>query len=349
MNKAINRTTSATENRAISVRVAIFALFTIAAGILAYSPLRDLLTNAKRSDYYSHILLIPFVTAYFLIEGRRAVEEKAEYGRVCGAVLSGIGIVAYLAGLWLRTALGLNDFASLTTAACLVLWWGGFVFAFGVQAFRVARFGLLFMAFMIPIPEFLLDRLIYVLQAGSTEVTQWFFELTGTNYIRDGFVYQLTGINIEVAKECSSIRSSIALIITGVVAGHLFLKSGWRKVWLLIAMIPINIIKNGIRIVTLSLLAIYVDRKFITDSFLHHSGGFLFYLPALGMMAVIVMRMRRGEQAQGPRPKVQGKKDDREVQDYRMSGVGCGGEERQEQVEKEEETNLPQMGTDERR
>lgn len=137
--------------------------------------------------------------------------------------------------------------------------------------------------------------MIYVLQVGSTEVTQWFFELTGTNYIRDGFVYQLTGINIEVAKECSSIRSSIALIITGVVAGHLFLRSGWNKLILLATMIPINIIKNGIRIVTLSLLAIYVDRKFITDSFLHHSGGFLFYLPALGMMALIVLRMRKRE------------------------------------------------------
>ena len=51
----------------------------------------------------------------------------------------------------------------------------------------------------------------------------------------------------------------------------------------MIALIPINIIKNGIRITTLSLLAIYVDHKFITDSFLHHSGGFLFYLPALGI------------------------------------------------------------------
>lgn len=322
MNKTINGTTNGLTDRTLSVRLAIFGVFTAVAGLLAYGPIEDLIT--KRSDYYSHILLIPFVTAYFLFEQRRTLLKQSEFRPVYGAILGGVGGILYLVASWLKAPLGQNDFASSTTAACLLLWWGGFVVAFGVQAFRVARFGLLFMAFMIPIPEFLLDRLIYVLQVGSTEITQWFFELTGMNYIRDGFVYQLTGINIEVAKECSSIRSSLALIITGVVAGHLFLKSEWNKIWLLIAMIPINIVKNGIRITTLSLLAVYVDRKFITDSFLHHSGGFLFYLPALGMMAVIVMRMRKGE----------AKKAGGSV-----SGVGCG-EEGQEKGQSREEKEL---------
>jgi hypothetical protein len=45
----------------------------------------------------------------------------------------------------------------------------------------------------------------------------------------------------------------------------------------------------------LSLLAIYVDRKFITDSFLHHSGGFLFYLPALGLLGLLLWWFRKSE------------------------------------------------------
>jgi hypothetical protein len=46
---------------------------------------------------------------------------------------------------------------------------------------------------------------------------------------------------------------------------------------------------------TLSLLAIYVDTKFITDSFLHHSGGFLFYLPALGLLGGLLWWFRKAE------------------------------------------------------
>jgi exosortase len=194
--------------------------------------------------------------------------------------------------IWQREWLGANDFASLTTAGALLFLWGGFLVTLGARAFRAARFPLLFLVFSIPIPLFLLDRFIHILQVGSTEVTQWLFDLTGTSYFRSGFAYQLAGINIEVARECSGIRSSIALIITAVLAGHLFMNSAWRTFVLLIAMLPITVLKNGIRILTLSLLAVHVDTKFITDSFLHHSGGFLFYLPALGFMGLTIWGLR---------------------------------------------------------
>ena len=78
-------------------------------------------------------------------------------------------------------------------------------------------------------------------------MTQRLFDLTGTTYFRDGFTYQLANINIEVAKECSGIRSTLALIISCVVAGHLFLKSGWRQLILLIAILPITIFKNAVQ------------------------------------------------------------------------------------------------------
>lgn len=294
MSNVTNGLSQLSEKSGFNLRLIVFGGFTVFAASLLYRPLINLITTGYR-PYYSHILLIPFVSAYFLFEQRKEIAQNARSLFFAGSILVFLGILGYALAFWVKARLGLNDFASLATASSLVFWWGGFVLAFGTEAFRAARFGLLFMLFMVPIPQLLLDRLIYVLQLGSTEITQWLFELAGMNYIREGFVYHLTGISIEVAKECSSIRSSIALIITGVLAGHLFLKSGWRMVLLLATMIPINIIKNGIRITTLSLLAVYVDRKFITDSFLHHSGGFIFYLPALGMMAVIVLRLRKGE------------------------------------------------------
>lgn len=294
MGKALNGIKKNPDEVASRVRIGVLGACTVLAIMIGYEPVYALFSTG-RSDYYSHILLIPFVTAYFLFEKRKEIQKLAEYGPVDGAIVAGLGLITCLSAFWFQVLLGSNDYASTTVLGCILLCWGAFLFTFGRKAFVASRFGLLFICFAIPIPEALLDRLIYVLQVGSTEVTQWLFELTGTDYVRDGFVYQLTGINIEVAKECSSIRSSLALIITGVVAGHLFLKSGWRKVVLLIVLIPINIIKNGIRITTVSLLAIHVDRNFITDSFLHHSGGFLFYLPALGMMGAMVMWLRKGD------------------------------------------------------
>jgi len=276
------------------VRLALSLLCAVVAILLAYQPLR-ILMSAGRSDYYSHLLLIHFVTGYFLFVERKTILKDLSYSWTAGVPLAALGALAYLLALWQKGWLGANDFASLTTASSIVVFWGGFVLLYGLNAFRAGRFPLLFLLFAIPVPAFLLDRFIHVLQVGSTEVTQWLFDVTGTMYFRDGFVYQLAGITIEVAKECSGIRSTLALIISCVVAGHLFLKSGWRQLVLLIAILPITILKNAIRIATLSLLAIHVDTRFITKGWLHHSGGIVFYIPALGLLGVVLWRLSRGE------------------------------------------------------
>ena len=280
--------------KAVRFRSALMLVLVGVSVLLAYRPLRSLM-SAGRTDYYSHIILIPFVTGYFLFAERKRIQSDTGYSWKAGTPLIAAGLLAYVCALWQRRWLGTNDFASLTTAASVVVLWGGFVLIYGSRSFSAGRFPLLFLLFSIPVPAFLLDRFIYVLEVGSTEVTQWLFDMTGTTYFREGFVYQLVGISIEVAKECSGIRSTLALVISSVVAGHLFLKSGWRQLVLLIAILPITILKNAVRIAALSWLAVYVDRRFVTGSWLHQSGGILFYMPALGLLGVILWWLSRGE------------------------------------------------------
>jgi len=66
---------------------------------------------------------------------------------------------------------------------------------------------------MVPIPNFLLDRLIFLLQEGSAWITGALFDLVGVPALREGLVFHLAKVSIEVAKECSGIRSSMALLI----------------------------------------------------------------------------------------------------------------------------------------
>jgi hypothetical protein len=77
-----------TREAGVNLRGGIFSLFTIIAGILAYGSLNGLVSIAgflsyvpihigPSSDYYSHILLIPFVSAYFLFEERRRILEES--------------------------------------------------------------------------------------------------------------------------------------------------------------------------------------------------------------------------------------------------------------------------------
>jgi len=165
---------------------------------------------------------------------------------------------------------------------------------FGRRAAREALFPLLFLGFTIPFPAVLLDWAVRVLKRGSTEMVEALFTLTGTTFHREGFVFTLPSVSIEVADECSGIRSTIALLLTTLLAGHAFLSTGWKKAVLVVAILPLTILKNGIRIVGLTLLAVHVNPSFLTGQ-LHHEGGIVFFVMALVMLEPLFYLLRKSE------------------------------------------------------
>jgi exosortase/archaeosortase family protein len=87
----------------------------------------------------------------------------------------------------------------------------------------------------------------------------------------------------------------LALLITSLLAGYVFLRSKWRRGILALSVVPVAIIKNGVRIVTLSLLAAYVDRGFLTGSLHHRYGGALFSVLALAALVPVLWLLQRQE------------------------------------------------------
>src|SRR5262249_27229192 len=94
------------------------------------------------------------------------------------------------------------------------------------------------------------------------------------------------------------IRSFLALGITSLVAGHLLLRRPWTRAVLSLAILPIAIVKNAVRIVVLSLLAIYVDKGFITGR-LHQRGGILLFFVTLLLVGGLVWLLQRIEVKSG--------------------------------------------------
>ncbi|OHE21913.1 MAG: hypothetical protein A2X92_00750, partial [Syntrophus sp. GWC2_56_31] len=205
----------------------------------------------------------------------------------------------YFVGRGVGAGSNQNDLTAIVALAVVVFINGGFIVAYGSPAFKAALFPLLFLTFMIPIPSALMDGIVYFLQVGSTEFTHMLFLATGVPFLREGFVFHLPGMSIEVAKECSGIRSSLALLITAILAGHLFLETGWKKVILAVLIIPVTMFKNGIRILILTLMGTYWDPRWLTSSSLHRDGGILFFILALTLMAPILYFLRKSEERRG--------------------------------------------------
>jgi exosortase len=135
---------------------------------------------------------------------------------------------------------------------------------------------------------------IYLLQAGSAWITAGLFDLAGVPTLRDGFVFHLPSVTIEIAKECSGIRSSIAVLIIALLLVHFGLQSFWKKSLFIVCALFVMILKNGIRIASLTLLAMYVDPGFLTGK-LHHEGGVVFFLVGLAFLIPVLCLLRRSE------------------------------------------------------
>ena len=106
--------------------------------------------------------------------------------------------------------------------------------------------------------------------------------------------FVLPGLELNVAPECSGIRSTLVLLITGIIAGGMFLRGRWSRLVLAAVFYPIGVLRNGLRIVTIALLSIHVDPT-IMDGPVHTRGGPPFFALSLVPLFGVLFILRRVE------------------------------------------------------
>ncbi len=259
-----------------------------------WAPLSMLIRLSFQDEQYSHILLVPPVSAALFFLERRRIFSHVQTRWGIGLGLLFAGAVFHWLGLRHSASASQNDQLAIAMFSAVVIWVGCFVLCYGMRVLRTGLFPVLFLFLMVPIPDFPLDRFIFWLQTWSAEVSYAVFQMVGVPILRSGFTFALPGVVVEVAKECSGIRSSLVLLITSLLAGHLFLQSAWTKTILTLVTFPVLIVKNTIRIVAITLLSVYVDPSFLVSR-LHRQGGVLFFFLALAILAPILWSLQKSE------------------------------------------------------
>ena len=260
-------------------------------------PLLGLANYAAHSSLHSHILLIPFVSGYLLYLRRDQLPKERAADLPLGILALAGGLGVFLFAHWLafagRASTDNYYFVLLTISFLCCLAAGGFLF-FGRDWMRAAAFPLAYLIFMIPMPDAMADALESASKYASAEVANILFHLSGTPILRAGRVFQLPNITIEVAQECSGIRSSWVLLMTSVLAANLFLKTSWRRIVLLAFIIPLGILRNGFRILVIGLLCVNVGPQMI-HSPIHTRGGPVFFVLSLIPLLLLLWWLRKGE------------------------------------------------------
>jgi exosortase len=283
-----------TQSGNLTRRHAAFGVFWIVSLVIFWRTISALLEYSLHHESCSHIVLIPLISAYLLFMERKRIFFASSSTGTPGIGLVVIGAILYW--LIIRGSIPEQGNVPLSAAALalVLVWIGGFLWSYGIASARAAVFPLLFLLLMVPLPDPILSWVIYLLQRGSTEVAYLLFQMVGVPVLRQGFVLSLPTVAIEVASECSGIRSTIALFITCLLAAHFSLRTPWKILVFLLLVVPLVVIKNGVRIATLTLLSIYVDPGFLHGN-LHHDGGFVFFALALLLLLPVFLVLERSE------------------------------------------------------
>ena len=273
----------------------------LVALIIGFGPtLYALIRFSLQNELFSHIVLVPLVSAYLVWIKRDQLATFTSPDRRIAAVLLAAGVLTL--GWYGLTASGrelvLQDRLAYKTLAFAFLFTGVCAVFLGRQTLRSIAFPLAFLIFLAPMPVVWVDAIESFLQHKSASAASGFFTLYGTPFFREVTFFQLPGINLEVAPECSGIRSSLALFITSIVAGYLFLRSPVKRVVLALAVIPLAILRNGFRVFVIGELCVHVSPDMI-NSYIHRQGGPIFFALSLipfFLLLWILLRLDRPKQ-----------------------------------------------------
>lgn len=282
------------EEHGQKTRLAGLVAFGVLLCVGFWSQLYALIRYTAENSLHSHVLLVPFISGYLIYLQRSVLPKTYRCSPVLGAMMLALGAAAFGVASQMRAGLSPGDYLSFMAFSFATLFIAGALLFLGRVWVCAVLFPVAFLYFIVPLPDAAIHWMETMLKLGSAEAAGWFFGLSGTPFLRDGVVIQLPNITLEVAQECSGIRSSWVLFITSLVASYLLLKSPWRRGVLLAVVIPLAILRNGFRILVIGLLCVHRGPQMI-HSFLHESGGPIFFALSLLPLFLLLWWLRKSE------------------------------------------------------
>src|SRR5260370_13849249 len=233
---------------------------------------------------------MPAVAAFLIWKQKDRVEQVPFEGswRGVGLVLLGGGLLVLGQ---LATVYTLVQYAYLVTLYGLVLSFTG------RRAFRLLAFPMLILAFMIPLPQFLLYNLSTKLQLLSSELGVWFMRLFGISVFVEGNVIDLGGYKLEVAEACNGLRYLFPLMTLGFLMAYFYKGAVWKGIVLFLSSVPITIIMNSWRVGTIGLMVEHWGIG-MAEGFLHEFQGWMVFMLSTALLfGEIVLLNRIGREA----------------------------------------------------
>ncbi len=223
----------------------------------------------------AHGMLIPFVVAYFVRDELQRFEGPPPVGNPWGFALVVPALLLHVVDVAMYTQL-------LSAASIVVLLPGLSLLFLGTERTRAILFPLIFLAFMLPIPLAVTERIHLALRHLTASGVEHLVPLLGVPLYRDGLTLDVANARLLVADACSGFSTLYAAGAVACLTAYTT-PVAWRKVAVLLLAAPIAIGANILRVTLLTLLVRYQGTDVLATS-LHEISGIFTFLLALPLI-----------------------------------------------------------------
>ena len=264
----------------------------IAAGVIALgllllfrSGLSQMVFSEWLSPEYNHAYFIPVVAVYLVWL------KAADLGRqTWQPTLAGVGLV--LVALLLLLLGELSAVYTITHYAFVLAIWGIAWTVLGTRGALLIWTALVYLLFMVPLPDVIEFRLSGELQLISSALGVAVIRAFGVPALLQGNVIDLGVYQLQVVEACSGLRYLFPLMSFGFLSAVLFHGRTWQRVCLFLSAIPITVLMNSFRI---GVIGILVDRfgSAQAEGFLHLFEGWVVFMACLGLLFLEILLFAR--------------------------------------------------------
>jgi exosortase len=283
----------------------VLALIGVGLGVVLWAYWSTLDAIAERwvnDPAYSHGFLVPLFSVYLLWMRR---------DRLAGGVTPawwGLGLVLLAGGM--RVASHFLYQSWLDAASLPVALAGLVAAAGGWKALKWAAPGLLFLAFMLPLPYKLQTMLGGTLQRVATVVSTYALQTFGVPAVAEGNVILLSTTKLGVVEACSGLSMLMTFFALATAVAILAdTRTVFERALIVASAIPIAVAANVVRITVTSVLY-EMDKGELARRVYHDLAGWLMMPLALGFLLIelfvlgraIVPAAPTGPRHRGPAP-----------------------------------------------
>lgn len=225
---------------------------------------------------YEHARFIPLIFLFLLWHKRKDL-LAAPLGK------SNWGLLILLFGILLYLGAARTLQARIALGSLPIVLWGGVLFALGPKIARILLFPIGFLFFMVPLN--FIEQATFKLQFIITGVAQFVCNFIGIKLTAIGTTLRAAddSFGFDIAEGCSGINSLMAMTMVAALYVHFTQDKLWKKILIFSAAALFAIIGNAGRIVTIVLVAKFINPD-IAAGIYHDYATFIFFPIALAAM-----------------------------------------------------------------